>query len=191
MNADSIATELLPCPFCGSPYTCKDSTYSDWCEISCPQCGAEIGSRLEADAIAAWNKRQQQAGTWLPVHPCDYSKLSGNYDVIPLELIVGADGSYDIDGELPENLRLCQLAPAGMDTPDGEGWWAFDGNDLNDRLVVNIARWEVHDTEYHYWWSEDDFYKMVTVIEDFKAAYSGKWFRLHMPWGAQAKEARP
>lgn len=52
-----MSDELLPCPCCGSVHVCKDSTYSDWCEISCPTCGLEIGEKQEADAIANWNRR--------------------------------------------------------------------------------------------------------------------------------------
>jgi len=49
-------SELLPCPFCGNQSICSDGR-KGWYEITCPNCGVEMGDVSEAEAVAAWNRR--------------------------------------------------------------------------------------------------------------------------------------
>ena len=62
-----MSTELKPCPFCGGTpayYTPEEMLDYDMrfngvtCYyIACGACGASIGEKHEADAVAAWNRR--------------------------------------------------------------------------------------------------------------------------------------
>lgn len=56
--------KLLPCPFCGNPPKSGDGTYGYWLifcsdENNCPA-QPSVGHKTEAEAIAAWNRRQPQ-----------------------------------------------------------------------------------------------------------------------------------
>ena len=58
--SDILASEVLPCPFCGSMpvvMTCGDHQSN----MACPECGAKLpavsGCNRDNDALKAWNRR--------------------------------------------------------------------------------------------------------------------------------------
>lgn len=71
MNAEKLAAEPLPCPFCGHVgLDFGDGSTHRWGLASCGACGATCGEvrrnypddgKWHADAIKEWNRRSQDA----------------------------------------------------------------------------------------------------------------------------------
>ena len=95
---------LKPCPFCGAEaeITRSGDEYELVCAVGCTQCSARVrvsddtvdrdGDRLEAEAVAEWNKRADERGR-APLLDL-LRKCKGNFDDFGKAAIVdGLDGT--------------------------------------------------------------------------------------------------
>jgi hypothetical protein len=97
VSPETMARELLPCPFCSSPRVRVYS--SDWCYAECHECfarAARFGTKKKA--IEAWNRRAGYSAALAA--PLTEGELDG------VVKIVCTDGSYEMcPPELQELLR--------------------------------------------------------------------------------------
>lgn len=109
------------------------------------------------------------------------------------EVIYVKDALLNVLGEtyvyLPDNIRLCRATPAPVpqpvEMPTEAGWWAYDPIDVvkdeHVPFVVNLSKWELGDKTITYLWDWDDRPNTM-FISTFRKTYTGKWYKLTMPW---------
>ncbi len=89
-------------------------------------------------------------------------------------------GGDSMQFHLPYNFKLVEVQEvAPLDTPDGPGWWAFEGR-FNEEGAENFRYiFEVHEVDI---FGVTHLFAVISNDEVNVLNLTGKWWRIETPW---------